>query len=90
MADATKGRLVMVELPEEGFVSHPWDPEELAGELRLLWLIEQVRQRRLGHGKAAELSGLPMAKFLKEMGKHGVTPFDYDPEELAAELRDIP
>lgn len=90
MADSSKSRLVTVELPDEGFLSHPWDPEELAGELRLLWLIEQVRQRRLGHGKAAELSGLPMARFLKEMGKHGVTPFDYDPKELEAELQDIP
>lgn len=90
MADSSKSRLVTVELPEEGFLSRPWDPEELAGELRLLWLIEQVRERRLGHGKAAELSGLPMARFLKEMGKHGVTPFDHDPQEIEAELRDIP
>lgn len=89
MAHAIRRRLVTVELPDEGFLSHPWDPEELAGELRLLWLIEQVRQRRLGHGKAAELSGLPMARFYKEMGKHGVTPFDYDPEELAEELGEI-
>jgi predicted HTH domain antitoxin len=90
MAQATKSRSVTVELPDEGFLSHPWDPEEIAGELRLLWLLEQVRQRRLGHGKAAELSGLPRARFLKEMGKHGITAFDYDPEELEDELRQIP
>jgi predicted HTH domain antitoxin len=86
---AHASRSVTVELPDEGFLSHPWDPEELAGELRLLWLIEQVRERRLGHGKAAELSGLPTARFLKEMGKHGVSPFDYDPGELAEELGSI-
>jgi predicted HTH domain antitoxin len=86
---AQASRSVTVELPEEGFQSRPWDPEELAGELRLLWLIEQVRQRRLGHGKAAELSGLSMARFLKEMGKHGVSPFDYDAGELEDELRRI-
>jgi predicted HTH domain antitoxin len=86
---ARPSRSITVDLPEEGFQSHPWNPEEIAGELRLLWLIEQVRQRRLGHGKAAELSGLPMARFLKEMGKHGVSPFDYDPGEIEEELRGI-
>jgi predicted HTH domain antitoxin len=86
---AHASRSVVVDLPEEGFQSHPWDPEEIASELRLLWLIEQVRQRRLGHGKAAELAGLPLARFLKEMGKHGVSPFDYDPGELEEELRSI-
>jgi predicted HTH domain antitoxin len=89
MAHASRSRLITVELPDEGFLNHPWDPGEIAGELRLLWLIEQVRQRRLGHGKAAELSGLPMARFLKEMGRHGVSPFDYDPGELEEELREI-
>ena len=89
MAQGSRVRSVTIELPDEGFVSHPWHPEELAEELRLLWLIEQVRQRRLGHGKAAELSGLSRARFLKEMGKHGVSPFDYDPGELEEELREI-
>lgn len=86
---AHASRSVTVELPEESFLSHRWDPEEVAGELRLLWLIEQVRQRRLGHAKAAELSGLPTARFLKEMGKRGVSPFDYDPGELAEELAGV-
>jgi len=89
MARVSTVRSITLELPDEGFLSHPWHPEELAEELRLLWLIEQVRQRRLGHGKAAELSGLSLARFLEEMGKHGVSPFDYDPGELAEELGEI-
>jgi predicted HTH domain antitoxin len=54
--------------------------------MRLLWLVEQVRARRLGFGKAAELAGVPVAQFLLLMGRHHVTPFDYDEAELAREL----
>ncbi len=81
-----KSRTVQVELPEEVFEVHPWDPERISAELRLLWLLEQVRERRLGHGKAAELAGLPRARFLQIMGQHRLTAFDYDPNELDEEL----
>lgn len=79
-------RRLEVELPDEAFAHHPWDPERLAVELRQLWLLEQVRQRRLGFGKAAELSGLPLTRFLELMRDHRITPFDLDPDELRNEL----
>lgn len=81
-----KTRTVQVELPAEAFDSHPWNPDRIAEELRLLWLLEQVRERRLGHGKAAELSGLPRARFLQAMGEHHISAFDYDAGELDEEL----
>jgi predicted HTH domain antitoxin len=59
---------------------------EQAGETQLLWLLEEVRARRLGFGKAAELAKLPVAQFLLLMGKHHITPFDYDEDDLAREL----
>ena len=81
-----KSRTVQVELPAEAFETHPWEPERISAELRLLWLIELVRERRLGHGKAAELAGVPRAEFLKCMGAHGISPFDLDDDELDREL----
>jgi predicted HTH domain antitoxin len=51
-----------------------------------IWLLEEVRGRRLGHGKAAELAGVPLADFLGLMGEHRITPFDFDDDELAREL----
>ncbi len=83
---ARKLRTVKVDLPGEVFDSHPWEPAAIAAEMRVLWLVEQVRARRLGHGKAAELAGLPRERFLQVMGTHGVSPFDYDGDELADEL----
>ncbi len=77
---------MLVELPEEAFDSHPWEPLRIAEELRLLWLVDQVRERRLGHAKAAELAGIPRARFLQIMGEHRVSAFDYDADELDREL----
>ena len=57
--------------------------------MRVLWLLEQVRQRRLGSGKAAELAGIPLAQFARLMGQYAISPFDYDPGELKEELDQI-
>jgi predicted HTH domain antitoxin len=81
-----KPRTVQVELPGEAFQHRTWKPREVAQEMRLLWLLEEVRARRLGFGKAAELSGTPVAQFLLLMGRHQISPFDYDEEELVREL----
>ena len=83
-------RTVHVDLPVEAFHHSRWDPEEIAEELRVLWLLDQVRERRLAYGKAAELAGVPIAGFLRLMGKYGISPFDYDPGELEKELSEIP
>jgi len=83
---STKARTVHVDLPDEAFQHRPWEPREVAEEMRLLWLLEEVRSRRLGYGKAAELAGIPLAGFIQLMGKHHITPFDYDADELAREL----
>ena len=85
-ARSAKARTVQVDLPEEAFQHRPWEPREVAQEMRLLWLLEEVRARRLGYGKAAALAGIPLAEFLLLMGKHHITPFDYDADELAREL----
>lgn len=79
-------RRIEVELPEEAFAHHPGDAHQLARELRILWLLEQVRQRRIAFTKAAQLADLPLGAFLQRMGDLQITPFDYDDEELADEL----
>jgi hypothetical protein len=80
-------RTIEVELPADAFHFHPWQPRQIAQDMRTLWLLEQVRQRRLGHGKAAELARIPEARFIELMGEHGISPFDYDAEELDEEFR---
>jgi predicted HTH domain antitoxin len=83
---SARARVVTVDLPEEAFQHRTWSPQEVAEEMRRLWLLEEVRSRRLGFGKAAELAGVPVATFLRLMGEHHITVFDYDDSELDREL----
>lgn len=84
--EVAKSHRIQVDLPTEAFQHHPFDLGRLGRELRTLWLLDQVRQRRLGFSKAAELSDIPLTQFLDLMGQHQISPFDYDDEEIEREL----
>jgi predicted HTH domain antitoxin len=77
---------VEVELPAEAFRHRQWSASDVASDLRLLWLVDQVRQRRLGYAKAAELAGMPQAAFERVLAVHHVSPFDMDEDELDREI----
>jgi Uncharacterised protein family (UPF0175) len=73
MAEKVRTLEVSVELPlAETDVDAPPDPEVVSGELRFLWLVEQVRLRRIGIGKAAELAGMHRTAFVEALCAHGV------------------
>lgn len=86
MSSTSRAYSVQVELPAEAFRHRPWSPSQVSADLRLLWLIDQVRQRSLGYAKAAELAQMPQAAFVRAMGEHHVSPFDLDEENLDREL----
>ena len=75
---------VHVELPRD--VLDDADPDALSVELRRLWAIEQVRRRRFGVGKGAEIAEMPRAAFMRLLGEHGVPVIDYPASDLSAEL----
>jgi len=75
-----------VELPLSASDGDSPDPTVVGGELRLLWIVEQVRLQKIGVGKGAELAGLPRAAFMQALGAHGVPVIDYAPSELRREL----
>lgn len=83
---ASRPYAVEVELPAEAFRHQPWSAAEVSSDLRLLWLVDQVRQRRLGYAKAAELAHLPQAAFVQVLGIHRISPFDVDEDELEREI----
>jgi predicted HTH domain antitoxin len=80
-------RRLTVELPDGGL--DKTDDAALAVRLRLLWVLDQVRQHAISAGRGAELAGLPTGAFLNLMGQHGISPFDYDESDLATELRSL-
>ena len=78
---------VAVKLPS-AFVSDEEAPL-LGAHLRALWAVEQVRRKRCGVGKGAELAGMPRAGFMRMRGEHGIPVIDYDVEDLREELRGV-
>jgi hypothetical protein len=62
------------------------DVAEVGATLRALWAVEQVRLRRCGIGKGAELARLPRAAFMHMLGAHGVPVIASPPEDLREEL----
>ena len=77
--------IVSVELPRDRVGSE--DEARVATELRALWAVEQVRQKKCGVGKGAELAGLPRAAFMRLLDEHAVPVIDYALDDLAEELR---
>lgn len=83
---ATLTKIVTADLPDEAFQHRLWSAQEVSQEMRRLWLLEEVRSRRLGFGKAAELAEVPVANFLRLMGEHHIDVFNYDDSEIDREL----
>lgn len=64
MSLPAKTLTVHVELPWSVEGGAAPDPIEIGDQLRLLWIIEQVRLHRIGVGKGAELAEMPFAAFI--------------------------
>lgn len=61
------------------------DPEAFVREMRIVAAAKWYELRRVSQERAAEIAGLSRAEFLDALGALGVTPFQYDAEEIAAE-----
>jgi predicted HTH domain antitoxin len=80
---------VRVEIPWQAGGTSPPDIARLSQELRVLWIVDQVRQHHVGIGKGAELAGRPRAAFMQVLGEHGVPVIDYPAAELDEEIRSL-
>ena len=61
-------------------------PETLDAARRERLAIALYDARMVTQGQAAQMAGLSRAAFIEALGRHGVTPFQYDnAEELLAE-----
>ena len=72
----------------------PWEAVRLFGEDAAVFgremyeaaVVQWYDEGRISSGKGSELLGLPRAGFLELLSRHKVSPFQYSPEELAAEM----
>ena len=83
---SAKDVAVRVEIPWQAAGTTPPDLARLSHDLRVLWIVDQVRQRHVGIGKGAELAGLARAAFMLLLGEHGVPVIDYPVADLEDEI----
>jgi predicted HTH domain antitoxin len=62
------------------------EPEEFEEEARLLLALKLYETRKLSTGLAAKLAGVPRETFLFLLGRHGLSPYGEQPEELERDL----
>jgi predicted HTH domain antitoxin len=58
----------------------------LARRLRLLWVLDEVREGRMTGTRAAEVAGLSLDDLLGEAAVRGIDAIDYDLDDFRHEL----
>jgi len=76
---------ILIEMPEGVLSALRKEPSSFAKDLRLAAAVKWYELREVSQGRAAEIAGLPRAEFIAALGRYGVTPFQYDADEIAEE-----
>jgi len=75
-----------LELPRGVFSALRQDPLNFVAEMRLTAAVKWYEMGRLSQAKAAEVAGLSRSEFLTALARFGVVPFQYDADEIVAEV----
>lgn len=74
-----------IEIPEGVLSALRKEPAAFAKELRLVAAVKWYELRQVSQARAAEIAGLSRAEFLAALGRYGVSPFQYDADEVIEE-----
>ena len=80
------GLRIFVELPAEAAKIDGRSAGELAGELRLLWIIDRVRSGYVSLGRGAVLAGMDRWSFMRAMDERGVPVIGYSVGDLKKDV----
>jgi predicted HTH domain antitoxin len=74
-----------IEMPEGVLASLHKNPAGFAQELRLAAAVKWYEMQKVSQARAAEIAGLSRAEFIEALSRFGVTPFQYDADEIASD-----
>lgn len=77
---------VTIELPRKAFSALRQDPESFVREMRLTAAVKWYEMHLISQAKAAEITGVSRAEFLAALARFGVSPFQYDVDEISEEV----
>lgn len=77
---------VTVEVPELAVEMFDGDEKRFAREMYEAAVVQWYDEGSITSGYGAKLLGLSRAEFLDLLFRHRVSPFQYTPDELAAEM----
>lgn len=74
-----------IEVPEGALAALHQDPQGFAREMKLAAAAKWYELRLVSQGRAAEIAGVSRAEFVDALARFGVSPFQYDADELLEE-----
>ena len=81
-------KTVTLELPPE-LLDLLGSEEEAKREAKLALVFDLVRRGRVSRAKAAELLGMPLAKFPALLAEYAIPWFDYSADDLERDLESL-
>ena len=77
-----------MEMPDEAFSALHKSPDEFLREMRLTAAVKWYEMTLISQEKAAEIAGVSRTDFIDELGRFRISPFQYNADEVLAELFD--
>ena len=78
---------VSLDLPHSVFSALRQDPASFVGEMRLAAAVKWYEMHEVSQAKAAEIAGLSRSEFLLALTRFGVSPLQYEADEVVAEVK---